>query len=75
MPRDGHAACCLNFGDEHPQLLVTGGLDRNKKVLGDTWILDVHARTWRKVNLCYRNIHCYLQLEPISSGLIHSERV
>ena len=75
MPREGHAACCLNFGDDHPQLLVTGGRGRNSKVLDDTWILDVHARTWRKVNLCFRSIHRHLQFEPISTGLIHSERV
>ena len=75
MPRDSHAACCLNFGDDYPQLLVTGGQDINNKALDDAWILDVHARTWRKVNLCFRSTHRHLQLEPISTGLIHSERV
>ena len=54
MPRDGHAACSLNFGDDHPQLLVTGGLDRSDNVLDDAWILDVRARTWRKVNICFK---------------------
>ena len=68
VPRDSHAACCLNFGDDHPQLLVTGGMDSHNKVLGDTWILDVHARTWRKVNF----IAIYsLNQYPLD----HSERV
>ena len=24
--RDSHAACCLNFGEDDPQLLITGGV-------------------------------------------------
>ena len=74
MPRDCHAACCLNFGDDHPQLLVTGGQDMNNKVLDDAWILDVRARTWRKVNLCYKSIHRHVLHEPISTEQIHCER-
>ena len=58
--RDSHAACCLNFGEEDPQLLVTGGVDESVKVTGgvdnngntlsDAWILDVKSRRWREVS-------------------------
>lgn len=47
--RGNHAACCLNYGEDHPQLLVSGGLDNELKVLGDMWILDVNSRKWEKV--------------------------
>ena len=47
--RSGHAACCLNYGQQHPQLLVTGGENRQDKTLGDAWILDVDSGRWRKV--------------------------
>ena len=46
-----HAACCLNYGQQYPQLLVTGGLDRQSKPLSDAWILDIERRQWRKVCL------------------------
>ena len=36
-----HAACCLNHGQKFPQLLVSGGLDRQRKPLADLWILDI----------------------------------
>ena len=48
--RDSHAACCLNYGEEHPQLLVTGGVDNNGTTLSDAWILDVNSRRWREVS-------------------------
>ncbi len=46
-----HAACCLNYGDDHPQLLVYGGLDimHGKKTLGDMWILDIDTGKWTEV--------------------------
>jgi hypothetical protein len=47
--RGGHAACCLNYGQRFPQLLVTGGLDRVQQPLADAWILDVDRGTWRKI--------------------------
>lgn len=49
--RSGHAACCLNYSQEYPQLLVTGGLDRHDKPLADGWILDVERGSWRKVGV------------------------
>ena len=48
--RSYHAACCLNYGEEHPQLLVTGGVDKNGNTLQDAWILDVNSGRWRKVS-------------------------
>jgi len=47
--RQDHAACCLNFGEEHPQLLVTGGAGLENKTFSDAWILDVHSRRWKEV--------------------------
>ena len=50
MERSSHDACCLNYGEEHPQLLVTGGLDNNLNTLQDAWILDVKSGRWREVS-------------------------
>ena len=53
-----HAACCLNFGEEFPQLLVTGGLSVHNKPLRDAWILDIEGRKWRQVRLKLNAIAC-----------------
>ena len=47
--RIDHTACCLNYGQQHPHLLVTGGRDRQNKPLADVWILDIERGSWRKV--------------------------
>ena len=47
--RHRHAAVCLWNGGDHPQLLVTGGMDEKNKVLSDMWLLDLHAGRWREV--------------------------
>ena len=47
--RSDHAACCLNYGQEHPQLLISGGLDNADKTLGDAWLLNVASGTWKEV--------------------------
>ena len=44
-----HAAVCLGYGGDHPQLLVTGGLGNGSKVLSDVWMLDVESRRWKEV--------------------------
>ncbi len=49
MWRSDHAAVCLWNGVDHPQLFITGGLDKNNKVLNDAWILDFQAGRWREV--------------------------
>ena len=48
--RASHAACCLGFGSKHPHLLVTGGVDNDKKTLGDAWLFDVNNRKWKEVS-------------------------
>ena len=50
--RSEHAAVCLGYGGDHPQLLVTGGIGGDNKVLSDVWILDIQSRRWREVRLC-----------------------
>ena len=42
-----HAAVCLGYGGDHPQLLVTGGA--LVKVLSDAWLLDIKSSKWREV--------------------------
>ena len=49
VKRCDHAACCLNYGQEHPQLLISGGTDKDVKTLGDAWLLSVATGTWREV--------------------------
>ena len=59
--REWHSACCLNYGQQHPQLLVTGGESKRGKILGDAWILDVDSGRWREVRrkyTCSCTIHC-----------------
>ena len=51
VKRAGHAAVCLGYGGDHPQLLVTGGLGAGSKVLSDAWILDVQSGKWREVSI------------------------
>ena len=46
-----HAAVCLGYGGDHPQLLVIGGLNDGAKVLSDMWILDIQSRRLREVRL------------------------
>ena len=47
--RSSHAACCLDHGGEHPQLLIAGGLGSDDRVLSDAWLLDVSTMKWKKV--------------------------
>ena len=48
--RFDHAAVCLGYGGDHPQLLVTGGYD-GSSVLSDVWLLDVQSGRWREVRV------------------------
>ena len=66
--RSAHAACCLNYGQQNPQLLVYGGLILNRlnKSLEDVWILDVERGNWRKVKILYQiSIYCKFGVPPI----------
>ncbi len=49
--RSGHAACCLNYGQVHPQLLMYGGVNNDSKTLKDMWILDVDTGQWTEVRI------------------------
>ncbi len=51
VERAAHAACCLNYGQDHPQLLVHGGVDNDYNVLGDMLILDIDTGKWTEVSL------------------------
>ena len=50
VERYAHAACCLNYGEEYPQLLVTAGWSKNETILSDAWILDVNSGSWKTVS-------------------------
>ena len=47
--RHSHAACCLNYGEDDPQLLVTGGVYKNNTTLKDAWVLDINSARWSEV--------------------------
>ena len=57
VERSGHAAVCLGYGGDHPQLFITGGLGVGDKVLSigsevlsDSWMLDLQSGRWREVS-------------------------
>ncbi len=50
-PRSLHAAVCLDYNNNNPQLLVAGGHDGNAS--SDVWCLDVRAQSWQQVRLYY----------------------
>ena len=49
--RRDHGACCLNYGEDNPKVLMSGGLDNGVNVLGDMWILDVNSGKWTEVRM------------------------
>ena len=50
VERSVHAACCLNYDQDHPQLLVYGGVG-NGKTLGDMWMLNLDTGKWTEVSI------------------------
>ena len=50
MGRDGHASCLL-AGSPNPQVLISGGWDKDNKLIKDAWILNVNARIWKEVSV------------------------
>ena len=54
--REGHAACCLNYGEHNPVILVSGGLGKGSEVVGDMWILDVDSSTWTEVRMLVHSV-------------------
>ena len=54
--RHQHAACCIAgplTGQEHPLLLVGGGLGEALSVLQDMWVLDVDREMWSEVSAIF----------------------
>ncbi len=51
-PRVYHAAVCLDYNNNNPQLLVAGG-HNDKKALSDVWCLDVRGQSWQQVRSYY----------------------
>ncbi len=51
VERSSHAACCLNYGRDHSQLLVYGGVDNKSNVLRNMWVLDVDIVKWTEVSV------------------------
>ena len=47
--RNGHAAACIEYGEDRPQLVISGGLGNGEKVLTDVWIMDVRSGSSKKV--------------------------
>ncbi len=52
-PRSSAAAVCLDYGTDHPQLLLVGGYNKSSGVLSDAWSLDVFAQGWQQVRSSY----------------------
>ena len=50
MGRRCHGACCLNYGEDHPKVLISGGV-KDRDILGDMWILDVNSGKWTEVRM------------------------
>ena len=48
MGRSQHSSTVIT-ADNSPYLLVMGGADDYFRTLGDSWILDINMKTWKKV--------------------------
>ena len=51
VERRSHGACSLNYGEDHPKVLISGGLNEGSHVLGDMWILDINSGEWTEVRM------------------------
>ena len=45
-----HAACCVGFNTDQPQLLVSGGRTSRDKCIRDIWMFDFTCKYWEKVS-------------------------
>ena len=50
VARSHHAAVCLHYGKDSPQVLITGGLDNGGKALSDLWVLDILSGSFKEVS-------------------------
>ena len=64
IARWGHAACCINFGNEAPHLLVAGGVDNDNNTLGDAWLLNVDGKSWKEVGIGHQYKYLWLWTVP-----------
>ena len=44
-----HAAACLGYGSQWPQVLIIGGQNQFSNI--DLWILNVNLKHWKMVSL------------------------
>ena len=54
--RESHTVCCVAgplTGQEHPLLMVVGGINGGLKALSDVWLLDVDKGVWSVVGMLY----------------------
>ena len=58
-------------GEEHLQLLVTGGWDKNGNTLQDAWILDVNSGRWREVS--DGNAHMNVRLVQLTESTVQTK--
>ena len=72
--RSFHAACCLDFGSQHPHLLVTGGLNNDNKILEDAWLFDVNNGKWKEVSgiILFLYQHYSVQLRHVSQVMVRT---
>ena len=52
-----HAATCLGYGGDLPQLMMAGGY-ADRETLSDCWILDVTSGRWREVSVGECKVPC-----------------
>lgn len=70
--RYDHAAACVGYGGDHPQLLITGGYPTS-----DTWLLDLQTGRWREVSIkvCANLMKCREVTatveRPLNEGDLH----
>ncbi len=68
-----HAASCIQYGEDRPRLLVTGGVGSGGNLLGDAWLLDVNPGSWKEVGRhpCASVCDCYHNVCSISDLVLN----
>ena len=46
-----HAACCIGYGGDHVNLLVSGGESSDDQALKDMWLFNFKSNKWKEVRL------------------------
>ena len=69
--RSYHAACCLDYGQKDPKLLVIGGEHKDDETLRDVWILHVNSGSWEQVRRkCRCTVHSVMVLHRCHPSLL-----